>query len=625
MKPHDSSAQPAQRSGGILGFIERLGNKLPDPIFLFIGATVFIMVLSSVGALLGWEVQPKRPVVEMQTLVENGVEVRRAVHDESGKPVVKLVEAGSAITPRSLISIDGLYWLLSNVVRNFINFAPLGVVLVAMFGIGIGERVGMFQAFMKWAARLVAPSLLTPMVVFLGIMSHVASDAGYIVMPPLAAALYAAAGRPPLAGIAAAFAGVAGGFAANLLVASSDTLIAPITQLGARVLDPTYQVIPTCNWYFMAASAIMLTLVGWFVTARIVEPRQKAVGGYTLTVDADTQQLSAQEVRGLKFALLGFIPALILVLALIFVPGAPLNGPMPAPAPTYGPIPLAHGATEGTFAPPEGVQIGKDPLDGTATLKPGMTLDVATAEHDAGPAIRGSLRVTEAEQVDGRFTPAPQPQPRWSQAVVPLILVLFLVPGLCFGIATGAIRSTEDVSKAFIDNMRTMAPIIAMAFFAAQFVECFKFSRMDAMIANAGGSALFAADLPRPAMLVGLVVLCIVLDLLISSMSAKWTALSMILVPMMMMTGVSPELTQAAYRVGDSVANVVTPLNSYIIVILGVLQKYRKDAGIGDLIAMMVPYSVIFFFAWTAFLLIWVGAGIPLGPFGPLEYVPAAE
>lgn len=628
MNTPDSNDKPAGQIGGILAVVERLGNKLPDPIFLFIGATVIVMVVSLIGAAAGWQVQPKKPILEMQTVMEAGVEVRRPVIAENGRPVVALVDAGTPITARSLVSSEGVYWLMSNVIRNFINFAPLGVVLVAMLGIGIGERVGMFEALMKWAARMVASNLLTPTVVFLGIMSHIASDAGYIVLPPLAAALYAAAKRPPLAGIAAAFAGVSGGFAANLVVGSSDTLIAPITQLGARVLDPTYQVNPTCNWYFMAASAIMLTGVGWFVTARIVEPRLRAAGGYLPPAGADvgdTQQLTAKESRGLQAAAIGLVPALALVLSLIFVPGAPLYGPMPAPAPTFGPIPTSHTATGGVFAAPEGVEIGRDPLDGTVTLKPGLTLEVATAEGGPDAPIRGTLRVTEAEAVDGRFTPAPPPHPRWSQAVVPLIFLLFLVPGLCFGISTGAIRSTDDVSRAFIETMRTMAPIIAMAFFAAQFVECFRYSRLDSMIANVGGSALFAADLPRPAMLAGLVVLCIILDLLISSMSAKWTALSMILVPMMMMAGISPELTQATYRVGDSVANIVTPLNSYIIVILGVVQKYRKDAGIGDLIAMMVPYSVLFFIAWTAFLLIWVGLGIPLGPFGPLTYVPPAH
>lgn len=616
---------PSARQPGILGLIEWLGNKLPDPIFLFISATVIVMTLSAIGSAAGWQVAPKRPVIVMETVVEAGREVNRPKLDASGKRVIELADAGVPIRPQNLLSVNGIYWLFANMIRNFINFAPLGVVLVAMFGIGVAERVGMFEALMKWAARLVAPPLLTPMMVFLGIMANVASDAGYIVLPPLAAALYHAAKRPPLAGIAAAFCGVAGGFSANLLVGSTDTLIAPITQMGARVLDPTYQVNPMCNWGFLAGSTFLLTGLGWFVTARIVEPRLAARKEDAASpVDENTQVLTPTEARGLRWALASFVPALAVIVYLLAAPGAPLHGPMPAAPPAYGVIPLVPPAAAGEFAPPGGALTSRDPVNGSVVVAPGTNLDV-TAKTDDGSTLRGTFRVSEPGTVAGRFVPAPEPPSRWSQAVVPLILFAFLVPGLGFGIATGAIRSPADVSKAFIDSMRTMAPIIAMAFFAAQFVECFKFSRLDAMLANGGGAALFHAGLPTPAMLAGIVVLTMIINILMSSMSAKWTALSVILVPMMMMAGVSPELTQVAYRVGDSCTNIVTPLNSYIVIILATVQKYRKNAGIGDLIALMLPYSVIFAFVWILFLLGWVALGIPLGPSGPLEYTPPLQ
>jgi aminobenzoyl-glutamate transport protein len=249
---------------------------------------------------------------------------------------------------------------------------------------------------------------------------------------------------------------------------------------------------------------------------------------------------------------------------LIAIPGAPLHGSMPAPAPAFGPIPV-----------------------------------------DA-PAVPPEAKL----------------MPRWSQGIVPFILVGFLLPGMAYGIATGAVKKASDVSRAFVHAMATMAPIIAMAFFAAQFIECFRFSRLDAMLANAGGKVIVAADLPKPLLLTAVVLLVMVINLLMSSMSAKWTALSMILVPMLMMAGISPELTQAAYRVGDSITNIITPLNSYIIVILAVVQRYSKDAGIGNLIAMMLPYSIVFCVVWTLFLLAWVALGIPLGPNAPLWYVP---
>jgi aminobenzoyl-glutamate transport protein len=539
--------------------IEWLGNKLPDPIFLFLGATLLVMALSAVGASMDWSVQPVKP--QAVTALIDGVATPTL--DTSGKPVLELVPSGTPIGPRNLITSDGIYWLVANMVRNFINFAPLGVVLVSMFGIGLAEKVGLFGAAMRYFAAIVPGKALTPMIVFLGVMSNTASDAGYIILPPLAAALYLALGRPPLAGIAAAFAGVAGGFSANLLIASTDALIAPLTERGARVLDANYTVLPTCNWYFLAASTFVVTLMGWFVTAKIVEPRLVKLGGFDVSA-AESQSLSELERKGLRWALTAIAVAAVIITASIAIPGAPLSGNMPAPAPTFGPIPVDPPATPPTAAA----------------------------------------------------------QPRWSQAIVPYILIGFLLPGLAYGIATGSIRKTTDVTKAFVHSMATMAPIIAMAFFAAQFIECFRFSRLDAMLANAGGKALVAADLPKPLLLVGVIMLVMVINILMSSMSAKWTALAAILVPMLMMAGISPELTQAAYRVGDSVTNIVTPLNSYIIVILAAVQRYRKDAGIGNLIAMMLPYSVVYFIVWTLFLLGWVALELPLGPKAPLWYTP---
>ncbi|MFN9993818.1 MAG: AbgT family transporter, partial [Phycisphaerales bacterium] len=249
---------------GMLGFIERIGNKLPDPVFLFIGATVIVMALSAIGSAMGWSVQPQRvkAVMEAVTLADGSV-VQQAKLDASGKPATELVAAGSAVSPRNLLSVDGAYWLLANAVRNFINFAPLGVVLVGMFGIGVAEKVGLFGATMRWVASFVPSKALTPTIVFLGVVSNIASDAGYIVLPPLAAALYAAFKRPPLVGIAAAFAGVSAGFSANLLVGSTDALVAGITTLGARTLEPSYTVLATANWWFLIVSTFLLTLIGW--------------------------------------------------------------------------------------------------------------------------------------------------------------------------------------------------------------------------------------------------------------------------------------------------------------------------------------------------------------------------
>lgn len=589
----------AKYDRGLLGLIERVGNKLPDPVTLFIGATLLVIVVSAIGAGLGWSVQPQRPELGPDR-------------------TVRLVADGAPVMARSLLSRDGIYWLVANMVRNFINFPPLGVVLVSMLGIGIAERVGMFGAFMKWLAGLVPARYLTPMTVFLGLMSHAAGDSGYIILPPLAAGLYAAYGRSPLAGIAAAFAGIAGGFSANFIISATDTLVAPLTERGARILDPNYTVLVTCNWYFLAGSTVLLTLVGWAVTAWIVEPRINAQPGTAAPpVDVAGQTPTAQELRGLGAAGIAVVAALGLVFSMILIPGWPLSGPMPAPVPAFGPISDRALPVMGVFTPDTpGAPL---PANGTVAISKGLALEGGLGEP---VATQGIVRLTGPVEAPARMDKPPVLQPRWSQAIVPIILLCFLAPGLAYGLVSGAIKKLSDITGAFTYAMQTMAPIIAMAFFAAQFIGSLSYSQLDRMLAYEGGTLLVSSGLPTPALLVGVVFLTMLVNLLISSMSAKWSALAVILVPMMMMAGVSPELTQAAYRVGDSVTNIVTPLNSYIIVILAVAQRWRPESGLGSLLATMVPYSVVFAVIWTAFLLVWVYLGIPLGPGAPMWYTP---
>lgn len=519
----------------VLDLIERIGNLLPDPVFLFLGAAVLVALLSAVGAGMGWSVQPLVPA--------RGADGSMA-----------LVAQGDRIEAKSILTSEGIYWALANAVKNFINFAPLGVVLTSMLGIGLAEKVGMFGAAMKWLAALVPSVLLTPVIVFLGVMSSAASDAGYIVLPPLAAALYLAVGRSPVAGIAAAFAGIAGGFSANLLISAGDAVLSELTTRAAHVLDVQYTVVATCNWYFMIVSTFMLTIVGWGVTAWLVEPRLRAKapdeGGpmAATAAELEAQKLTKEEKRGLWWALVGMMGVVAVVLALVLVKGWPLEGA-------------------------------------------------------------------------AKLTAAAQPTPKWTHVIPPLILAAFVVPGLAYGMATGSIRGQKDVTKAFIHAMSTMAPVIVLAFFAAQFIEYLKYSNLDRMLAYIGGDALAEAGLPPLLLLVAVVVLSLFINIFIGSMSAKYTMLAPILVPMLMMVGISPELTQVSYRVGDSVTNMVTPLNTYMIVILVAVQRYAKSAGVGSIIAMMMPYSVVFTIFWTLLLVAWVWLGIPLGPRGPLEYV----
>jgi len=382
--------------------------------------------------------------------------------------------------------------------------------------------------------------------VFVGVNSSLAVDAGYVVLPPIAAALFLAAGRSPIAGIAAAFAGVAGGFSANLVPTGLDPLLAGLTESGARLAHPGYAVAPTCNWWLMIASTIMLTFVGGWVTDHVVEPRLRGAGVEAgAELPAPATGLGDEERRGLRAGL----PALALTLAVmvlaVVVPGAPLHG-------------------------------------------------------SAGKA------------------------PRWVAAIVPLLFLALAIPGLAHGIAARTIRSDRDAARMLADTMAGLGPYLVLAFFAAQLVACFAQSRLGEMLAIAGGEGLARAALPTPLLMALFVLAVSLVNLVMASASAKYAFLAPVFVPMFMQVGVSPELTQAAYRVGDSITNAVAPLNPYQVIVLMLVQRYLRQAGIGTLVATMLPYTVALGVVWTALLALWVALGLPLGPEGPLAYSPPA-
>jgi aminobenzoyl-glutamate transport protein len=570
---HDHTPTPTNGTPGKkswLDVIEWLGNKLPEPVLLFAMLAVAAVIVSGVGAGAGWRVQPLQPTVE---LVQKVDDTGRLIQDDDGKPVmvpkldektgrpeVTLQAIGEPIEVKSLMTRDGVYWMLSSMVRNFVNFPPLGLVMTSMLGIGVAEKVGLFGAFMRWLAGLTPRRLLTPVVLFLGCNASIASDAGYIILPPLAAGLYATMGRSPLAGLAASFAGVAGGFGAGLFITGADTVLAGVATAAAGIVDQAVVVNPTVNWFFKAGSVPVIVLVGWFLTDRVVEPRLRRVGGVAIPpeIAATTGQfaLSGAEKRGLVIAGAALVLALGVFIAMIGVEGWPLHG------------------------------------QGQPTLANG--------------------------------TPAPNERAgaRWSQVIVPMMFFVFLAPGLAYGIATGTMRKQQDVVEAFYSAVRGIAPVIAMNFFAAQFLEYFKYSNLDRMLAYTGGEMLVRADMPVPVLIVLFVLFVIAADFVMSSMTAKFTLLAPILVPMFMMVGISPGLTMGAYRIGDSVVNTITPLNTYLPILLLVLMKYKKDAGLGSLMALMMPYSIAFGVAWTALLLGWYFFGAPLGPGVPMHYTP---
>jgi aminobenzoyl-glutamate transport protein len=504
-------------SGAWLDRVERVGNRLPDPSTLFAFGTLGVMLLSQLAVWSGWEVT--------RSLQRDGALVTES------------------IMPVSLLAADGLWWLLSNLVGNFVDFPPLGLVLVGLLGIGVAERSGLLPVLLRRLLVASPASLLVPMTVFVGILSSLALDAGYVVLPPLAGALFLAAGRSPLAGIAAVTAGVTCGFSANLFLTGLDPLLAGLSTAAAHLLDPDYAVAISANWWFMIVSTLLLTAAGALVTRRFVEPRLSRPTAEEMAAGAvpAASEHAQDEARGLRFAGWTCLLLLALLLAAVLIPGAPLAG--------------------------EGA----------------------------------------------RF-------PRWMEALVPILLILFLGTGLAYGIGAGTIRRDRDAVDMMGETMRAMGPYLVLAFFAAQFIACFGHSQLGEMLAVVGGRWLSELALAPAALMLAFIGVVMAGNLLIGSASAKYAFFAPVFVPMFMQAGIAPELTQAAYRVGDSVTNGITPFNPYLVIILAFIRRWRPDAGLGTLVALMLPYTLVFAPVWAALLGLWVLAGWPLGPGGGLVY-----
>jgi aminobenzoyl-glutamate transport protein len=509
-----SNARTPSLVSRALGTVERIGNRLPDPATLFVLLGVVTLVLAALGAWAGWSVtDPANP--------------------------------SKTIAVRSLLNADGIRWILTNAIRNFLDFPPLAIVLVAMLGIGVAERTGLFPALLKLLVQLTPAKLLSPAVVLIGVMSSAAADAGYVVLPPLAAGVFARAGRSPLAGIAAATFGVAGGFSANLLITSLDPLLSGLTEQAARAINPDAVVRPDCNWYFMVASTFLLVGLGWFVTDRVVAPRfdrasierQLESGG----VQAGIDRLTAEERRGLWAAAIALGVTATALLTMALIPDGPLSG-----------------------------QVQRH---GTTTMVPA-----------------------------------------WSEAIVPMILVIFLVPGVAYGVVSGEIRSDRCVAGRMGSAMSDMGTYIVLAFFAGQAIAWFRHSNLATVIGIEGAVFVKGLGLGPSPMLAAVVLVAAGINLLISSASAKWAFLAPVLVPMLASAGMSPETVQLAYRVGDSCTNPIAPLNAYLVIILVAIRKFQGDAGLGTLISLLLPYCAGALLAWTAFLVAWNALGIPIGP-----------
>ncbi len=563
-----------------LNTIERLGNKLPDPAALFFILLVVVWVLSALLA----------PVAFTEIDPRNGQPIR-----------INNQLTGAAIAT-----------FLSNMVTTFTSFHPLGVVLVALLGVGVAEHTGFINASLKGLLSFTSVKLLTPMLILVAIVSHTAADAGYVLVIPLGAVIFYTAGRHPLAGIAAAFAGVSGGFSANFVPSSLDPLLAGLTQAAAGIVDPTRAVNPLCNWFFTGISSLLIIGLGWFLTDRVIEPRLRNV-----EIDGDVQDmpkmeaLGPQERKGLVGGLLTLLGALIL-LALVSVPQ---SSPMRSPA-GYKLTPQslerlrAAGVQEDVL---KKIEPMRQEFAGQKAFQDALKTRLGEEQF----ASQGQVVLNNAEQTPRQLTAANAPL---MQAIVPLIFLIFLLPAIAYGYLAGTVESHRDIIKGMSKSMSTMGYYIVLAFFAALFIAAFGQSNLGALLALKGASFLKALALPGQVTIVGIILLTALVNLLIGSASAKWALLAPIFVPMLMQLGHSPELTQAAYRVGDSTTNIITPLMPYFPLVVVFAQRYVKKTGIGTLVSLMLPFSITFLVVWTIMLLIYWALGIPLGLQAPYNY-----
>jgi aminobenzoyl-glutamate transport protein len=504
----NNSNAPRGLMARFLNAVEWAGNKLPDPAMLFVWCLLITWLLS-------WGLS----YVEFSEIDPRTV----------GKG-----KTPQAIQIQNQLEWDNFWAFFTKLEKTFTGFHPLGVVLVALLGVGVAEHTGFINSCLKGMLAFTPRHLLSPMLLTVAIISHTAGDTGYVLVIPLGGVIFYAAGRHPVAGTVCAFAGVSGGFSANFIVSGLDPLLQGLTQQSAQLLDPKLEVNPLCNYFFTAVSSVLIIGVGWFLTDRVIEPRLKGTA-----IDGD-----------------------------------------PADMPKMDPL---------TDAERFGLAWGLSSLA-------------------AGLALLIPLYLLSAPLI---------------KAVVPLIFVLFLLPGVVYGYAAGTVKSHRDIIKGMSKSMSTMGYYLVMAFFAAQFIEAFNASNLGALLAIKGAGVLRELQMPAMATIIGIILIATMVNLLIGSASAKWALLGPIFVPMLMQLGMSPELTQAAYRVGDSSTNIITPMMPYFPLIVVYCQRYVKGTGIGTLIALMLPFSVCFLITWTALLMGFMWLDIPLGlapDGGPASY-----
>lgn len=502
--------QSAEKKG-FIRFIEKGGNALPHPAILFAIFALITLVVSGIGSWLSWA----------------------GTHPATGE----------TINVVNLLSKEGLHRILLGMIESYTGFAPLGVVMVALLGIGVAESSGLISTGVKAILVKAPPSIITIMVVFTGVLSNMASDIGYILILPLAGTIFHSLGRHPIAGIAAAFAGVSGGFSANLLIGTIDPLLAGLSTEAANILDPAYQVMPTANYYFMVVSTFLITFLGAWVTDRWVEPQ---LGRYNGNVEREEiKKLTANERRGLRYTGIAALVWITIILAGIL------------------------------------------PAEGILRADDGSIL--------RSPLLKG------------------------------FISFLFLIAsslGIVYGYTVGTFKKSGDVIEGMNESFKSLVSFLVLVFFAAQFVAWFQWSNLGVLLAINGAEVLRSLNIGLIPLIILFVIFSGFINLFMGSASAKWAIMGPIFIPIFMLLGYSPELSQAVYRIGDSVTNIISPMMSYFALIIVYFQKYDKKAGFGTIMANMLPYSIAFFIGWVLLLVIWVLFALPLGPEAHLYYNP---
>ncbi len=545
-----TATDPGKRSfmDRLLDTVERVGNKVPHPVLMFSYLIIGVIVLSAILSLTGISVTEQIAVPVPQEVTPDFYEdTYEYTLSGVGSQDVEFEIQERTITINSLLNIDGIRFLFTSFVPNFQGFGALAVTLIAMMGAGAAEVAGLMAALIRMLVRVAPRPLIAFLIVFIGVLASVASDAGYLILIPLGAAAFLAVGRHPIAGLAAGFGGVAAAFMANLIPTPTDAMLFEITNESIGLAGGT-PISITADYYFQAASTILLTLVIGFVIVRVVEPR---LGKYDPSQAGDPAQATAAdeidpelEARGLRRAGLAFLGVLAVVLLATLPPGAPLRDPE------------------------TGSIIGQTPF---------------------------------------------------MSSLLFIVMLCFFIPGIAFGSVVGKYKGPNDVIAAVVKTFAGLGGLIFMLLMISQFIAYFNYSNLPSFIATVLAEWLGQAGIPAIPLLIGFVLVIVLLDFIIPGSLAKWAIFAPIFVPLFIRLGVPAQTVFAAYRVGDSPINTLTPLMVYFPVIVAFAQRYQKSAGVGSLVALMLPVAVAVLIAWLAFLILWFLLGIPLGPGYPVS------